>query len=494
MTKELAHFLRQTRLSTNIVTLVVCLAAAYLAGCSLARPPQHSTVVQKSLPVGTTIPPTWRANANEKDAVANDWLKSFNDPRLDAVVAEAIKNNLDLRQAAAKVEVARQNVVIVGAQLKPKVGAVFDGAATRDTSQSSAYTSKGAYLGASWEIDVWGRLRVQRAAARADFETVQLDYAFARQSLAATTAKSWYLAIETRRLVDLADQDVQLYGGLLKLAKIREAAGKVASLDVVEVSASFNEAEGQLEQMQALYNEARRNLEVLIGRYPGGELEVDSQFVPAPPPIQAGLPGALLERRPDLLAAERQVLAAFRTLEASKLALLPNIVLTADGGRLDDRLLSLLNLNPTLFHSALQIYVPIYQGGVLRAQVKISSAQQEEALAAYGLAALSAFREVEIALNNERSLGERLTYQQAAGKDRGEAVRIGRIKYQAGVIDMLSLLQLQTSQIETEMEIVQTLNSQLANRINLHLALGGSFDPSPAAAPPNTTAASFRAP
>ena len=483
-----------TRFSPNIITLAACLVAAYLVGCSLAHPPQHSSVVDKSLPVGTTIPPTWSANAAAKDAVANDWLKSFNDPGLDAVVAEAIKNNLDLRQAATKVEVARQNVVIVGAQLKPQIGAVFGGAATRDTSQTSTYTSKGAYLGASWEIDVWGRVRAQRAAARADFEAVQLDYAFARQSLAATTAKSWYLAIETRRLDDLAEQDVQLYAGLLKLAKIREAAGKVASLDVIEVSANLNEAQSQLEKMQALYGEARRNLEVLIGRYPGGGIEVDARFVPAPPPIQAGLPGSLLERRPDLLAAEQQVLAAFRTLEASKLALLPSITLTADGGRLDDRILSLLNLNPTLFHSALQIYVPIYQGGALRAQIKISSAQQEQALAAYGSVALSAFREVENSLNNEGLLGERLAYQQAAEKDRTEAVRIGRIKYEAGVIDMLSLLQLQTAQIETEMEVVQIMNSQLSNRINLHLDLGGSFDTSPAAAPPNTTAMSFRAP
>jgi len=494
MTKELAYFLRLTRLLTNSVTLVACLVAAYLAGCSLAHPPQHSSVVDKSLPVGTAIPPAWSANSNANEGVANDWLKSFNDPGLDTVVAEAIKNNLDLRQAAANVEVARQNVVIVGAQLKPQVGAVFAGAATRDTSQTSTYTSRGAYLGASWEVDVWGRLRAQRAAARADFEAVQLDYAFARQSLAATTAKSWYLAVETRRLVALAEQDVQLYTGLLKLAKIREAAGKVANLDVVEASASLNEAEGQREKMQALYSEARRNLEVLIGRYPRGDVDVDSGFVPTPPPIQAGLPGSLLERRPDLLAAERQVLAAFRTLEASKLALLPSITLTGDGGRLDDRILSLLNLNPTLFHSALQIYVPIYQGGALRAQIKISSAQQEQALAAYGSAALSAFREVEITLTNEGLLGERLAFQQAAEKDRIEAVRLGRIKYEAGVIDMLSLLQLQTAQIQIEMEVVQTMNSQLSNRINLHLDLGGGFDASPAAAPPNTTAVKFQAP
>jgi multidrug efflux system outer membrane protein len=478
----------------SLALWAACLVASPLAGCSLARPPQHASVVDKSLPKGTTIPPTWSANTPLTDAVAKTWLNGFKDPGLDAVVTEAIKNNLDLRQAAAKVEGARQTVVIVGAQLKPQVGGQLGAAGTRDTAQSSTFSSERAYLGASWEIDVWGRLRAQRAAARADFEAVELDYAFARQSLAATTGKSWYLAIETRRLVALAEQDVQLYGGLLKLARIREAAGKVASLDVVEASASLNEAEGQLQKMQALYSEARRNLEVLVGRYPAGALEVDAGFVPTPPPVQAGLPGSLLERRPDLLAAERQVLAAFRTLEASKLALLPSISLTAEGGRLDDRLLSVLNLNPTLFHTAVQIYVPIYQGGALRAQIKISSAQQEQALAAYGSAALNAFREVEIALNNEGLLGERLAYQRAAEKDREEAVRIGTIKYEAGVIDMLSLLQLQTAQIETEMGIVQTTNSQLANRINLHLALGGSFDASPAAAPPNTNARNFRAP
>jgi multidrug efflux system outer membrane protein len=476
------------------LALVTCLGAAWQAGCSLAHPPQHTSIVASSLPKTTTIPPSWSTNAIAKDAVANDWLKSFRDPGLQAVVAEAIKNNLDLRQAAAKVEVARENVVIVGARLQPQVSGVLGASGTHDTTQNSTASSREAYLGASWEIDVWGRLRAQRAAARADFEAVELDYAFAQQSLVATTAKSWYLAIEMRRLVELSAQDVSLYEGLLKLAKIRAAAGRVATLDVVEASASLNEAQSQLEKMRPLYNEARRNLETLIGRYPAGQIEVDSGFAPVPPPVQAGLPGTLLERRPDLLAAERQVLAAFRTLEASKLALLPSIVLTGEGGRLDDRLLSLLNLNPTLFRSAVQIYVPIYQGGALRAQIKISSAQQKQALAIYGNAALNAFREVEIALNNEGMLGERLAHQQAAGKDRGEAVRLGRIKYEAGVIDMLSLLQLQTAQIETEIQIVQTVNSQLANRINLYLALGGSFDTPSGVTPPNTTGMSFQTP
>ena len=132
----------------------------------------------------------------------------------------------------------------------------------------------------------------------------------------------------------------------------------------------------------------------------------------------------------------------------------------------------------------------------MRAQIKISTAQQEQALAAYGSGALNAFREVEIALNNEALLGQRLAYLRETKKDRDEAVRIGKIKYEAGAIDMLSLLQLQIAQIETEMAIVQTANSQLSNRINLHLALGGSFDSSPAtaAAPPNTSAVRFGPP
>ncbi|MGA7409620.1 MAG: efflux transporter outer membrane subunit, partial [Bryobacteraceae bacterium] len=464
-----------------------------LGGCALSHPPQHASIVPASLPKTTTIPPAWTASPGAKEAVANSWLKTFNDPGLDAVVAEALTNNPDLRLAAAKVEAARQTVVIVGAQLKPQVGAVLSAAGTRDANNST-FSSEGAYFGASWEIDVWGRVRAERAAANASFEAAALDYAFARQSLAATTAKSWYLAVETRRLLELAEQDVQLYEELLRLAKIREAAGKVGSLDIYEASANLNEAQSQRRKMQALYSDARRNLETLIGRYPSGELEVDAAFVPTPPPVEAGLPGSLLERRPDLLAAEHQVLAAFRTLEASKLALLPSIKLTADGGRLNDRLLSLLSLNPTLFHTEIQMYVPIYEGGELRAEIKIASAQQEEALTAYGRAALNAFREVEIALTNEGSLGERLVYQRAANRDRSEAVRIGKIKYQAGAIDMLAVLQLQTAQIEGEMQIVQTVDSQLANRVNLHLALGGSFDATPAATPPNNSATSFRTP
>ncbi len=460
---------------------VWCALATALSGCALTRPPSSAELVVKALPQGTTIPPVWSSDSGADGEVTNDWLKFFNDPGLDAVAAEAIRNNLNLRQAASQVEVAQQNVVVIGSKLKPQVNAVIGASVTRDPAESKRSDSNTEYGLISWEIDLWGRLRAQRAAAEASFQATALDYAFARQSLAATTAKSWYLTIEARQLLALAERSVAIYAELLNLVKVRRTAGKVADLDVAEASANLNEAQSRLRLAQSLYGAARRNLEVLVGRYPAAELEVSDTFAPLPPPVPAGLPSSLLARRPDLVSAERQVLAAFRTQEAAQLALLPNISLTLEGGHLGDRMLSLLFLNPWLFHSAIGMTVPIYQGGALVAQIKIATAQQEQAVAHYGGVALIAFREVENALMNEDLFAQSLPYDEKVFKERTEAVQIARLKYVAGSMDMLSVLQLQEVQLASQATLIKLRQSLLANRINLHLALGGSFDAAPAA-------------
>ncbi len=162
--------------------------------------------------------------------------------------------------------------------------------------------------------------------------------------------------------------------------------------------------------------------------------------------------------------------------------------LALDGGHLTNQLLSLLRLNPWLLHGALGMSVPIYTGGALQAQVAIASAEQAQAVARYGSVALRAFYEVEVALTSENLLAQRLQIEQQGLADRTEAVRIARLKYVAGSMDMLSVLQLQERQIDSQASVIQLRNARLANRINLHLALGGSFDAAPAVAPPPTTA------
>ena len=468
--------------------VVVVTAGVNLCACALHRPPPHSTIVDQALPKATPRPPRWSASPNTEN-VTGDWVKSFQDKSLEVVVSEAIANNLDLRQSAARVEEARQSVIVVGSKLKPQVSANLSGATTHSkTGDSSEENQSSTVLGTvSWEVDVWGRLRAQHAAARENYEAIALDYAFARQSLAATTAKSWYLAIETRQLLALAEQSVDIYEKLLDLVKVRRAAGKVADLDVAEASYQLNEAENQLAIAQGLYSEARRALEVLIGRYPAAELQVAEEFDPMPPSVAPGLPSSLLERRPDIVAAEHQVLAAFRTQEATKLALLPDFSLNLEGGRLSDPLLDVLRLNPWLVHGVVGMFVPIYQGGALRAQIRIATAQEEQSIAHFGAVALRAFAEVEVALTNEQLLATRLPHTENALRDHTEAARVANLKYTAGSMDLLSVLQLQAGQIESQANLIKLRSTQLANRINLHLALGGSFDSSPATTFPVAT-------
>jgi multidrug efflux system outer membrane protein len=450
-----------------------------LCGCALSRAPQQEEVVKQALPAETTIPSSW-SSAAAVDEVTNDWLLSFNDPRLVALVDEAVKHNLDLRLSAASVAIARQNVAVIGSQILPQIGAQLGAASTRDADEDKLFNSTQAVAGIYWEVDLWGRLRAERMASEQIYKATALDYAFARQSLAATVAKNWYLAIETRRLLDLAEESTRIYDQLLGLVKVRRKAGKVDDLEVAEAGANLSSAESMLRTVQGQYSEARRTLELILGRYPAAELAVAKDFSPLPPPIEAGLPSELLERRPDLIVAKHQVLAAFRLQEAAKLALLPSFALTLEGGRVSDGLLSLLNLNPWALQGDLGLDVPIYTGGRLTAQIKIATAQQEQAVALYGSAILQAFYEVEVGLTSETLLNERLHIEKKGVEDRTESVRIAKLKFTVGSIDMLSVLQLQEGLLQSQANLIQLRYALLANRINLHLALGGSFDATPA--------------
>jgi multidrug efflux system outer membrane protein len=471
------------RVRRGLSTLsVACALAIGVSSCALQEPPPRSEVVGKALPSTTRIPPGWTPASTIAPDVVNDWVKTFNDSGLEAIVNEAIAHNTDLRKAAANVEVARQSAALAGARLKPQVGLSAGESAIQDKDQDDPFLSNNVWVQVAWELDIWGRLRSERAGAVAAYQATALDYAFARQSLAATTAHTWYLAIETQQLVDLSRQSVRIFTTLLDLARARYAAGKVSGLDVAEATAVLNEAQADLARAQGLSSDVRRTLEVLAGRFPSAELDVAQGYATLPPPVAAGLPTSLLERRPDILAAESQVVAAFRALNAARLALLPTIVLTAEGGRLSNRVLDVLKLNPYLIATGLGLFQPIFEGGALRTQIRLESAQQEKAIANYATVALNAFREVAVALDNERVLAERLQYQNQALANRAEAVRIATARYQAGALSLQPVLQLQADQLATEAVIVKLRDAQLANRVTLHLALGGGFDAAPAAA------------
>ncbi|WP_319024692.1 TolC family protein [Microbulbifer hainanensis] len=455
----------------------------FLGACALRAPPTQMEIFDQSLPVETAIPPEWIAGGNPA-AVANNWLQTFNDPVLDSLVSEALANNLDLRQAADSVEVARQTVTVVGAQLLPQLGGQISGKRTHDFGDEEdfkhTFNHTVAALSMTWELDIWGRLRAQRAAAADNFEASTLDFAYARQSLAATVALNWYVTTEARQILQLAERAVGIYGRLLDLARIRHTSGKSSELDVVDARARQESAQAAQEEARISYGHALRSLEVLLGRYPAAEIAASPAYPRLPPPVASGVPVDLLIQRPDILAAEYQVLAAFHQQEAARLALLPSFSMALTAERVGDHLLSQLGLSPKLVSAQIGTTIPIYEGGALCAALKIATAQQAQAVSYYGSVVLNAFREVENVLASETLLANQLRYAERSLADRSRAVKIAAEQYRAGKRDLLWVEQLQAEQLLVEANVIKLRNAQIANRIRLHLALGGSFEAAPA--------------
>ena len=461
------------------VAASLCLLISALAGCALRAPPSHFEMLDRALPPATAIPTEWVAAGNTAP-VADGWLQSFNDPVLDALVAEAMSNNLDLRQAADSVEIARQTITLVGAQLLPKIGGQVGGKRTHDFGGQDdvkhTYSHTLAALSLAWEMDVWGRLRSERDAATADFDASALDFAYARQSLAATVAQNWYLATEAQQILRLAERAVAIYARLLDLAIIRYESGKTSELDVVDARARLESAQAELAAARNSYGRVLRSLEVLLGRYPAAELASAGVYPPLPPPVAAGLPASLLNRRPDILAAEYQVLAAFRRQEAARLALLPDLSMALSVERLGDHLLEQLNLSQNRASAKIGATIPIYEGGALCASLQIATLEQAQAVTQYGSVVLQAFREVEDALASETLLARRLVYAERSLRDRTRAVEIATEQYRAGRRDLLWVEELQAQQLAVEGNVIKLRNARVANRIRLHLAIGGSFE------------------
>ena len=387
---------------------------------------------------------------------------------------EVLRNNLDLRLAATRVEVAAGMATQAHAQLLPIVG-VQGSAKISGRFEDKRFNSSGIFAAASWEVDVWGKLRNQSAAAGESYQATEADVRFARESLAALAAKTWYLVTYTRQLQQVAQEGMTVYQGIVDVVQVKESVGEVPEQNAFLARADLESAQAGLQQATAAHQEAVRALEVLMGRYPAAELQSAEAFPKVPPPVPAGLPSELLARRPDLVAAERRVAASFHLTQSAKAARLPSISLTLAGGRSSNDLFKLIGTNPDFWDAGANFLAPIYVGGALQAQVRIQTAQQEAATIAFGQTALRAFSEVETSLSNERLLAAREQYLQASVQDSSEAYRLGRIQFEVGATDLLSVLQLQGRLLSGRAVLIGVEQERLTNRINLHLALGGSF-------------------
>jgi outer membrane protein, multidrug efflux system len=450
------------------------LALAGIVGCTVVPPPTSAAVLDEALPANAKPPARW-SNPTDAAAVSTGWVAGFHDKRLTALVSEALANNNDLKIAAARVEEARQALVIAGSPLFPAVGIGASGDAGRDLSTGDSFGHSGAVLSAEWEADVWGKISSGKAAAFAQAEAAAQTEAYARLSIAGLVARGWYTNIGLRQQIAVAREQVQTYTEQSELVQKKFAAGAVDMLDVDQANAAVSAAEASLVLLQSRSQTALRSLEVLLGRYPGNRLDISAGFPALPAQVPAGTPAALISRRPDVVAAAQQVDAAFYEIQVAQLSLLPAFTLTGRGGRLNDDVLSVLGLAPDYLLLGASILQPIFEGGALNADIASATARQQAAVAAYGQSLLTAFREVETALSNESYFRQRLGHLQDENVDLLDAVKLGQDKFTAGQISMQNLLQIQQRQEAVEQQVIEAQTGVVINRVDLYLALGGSL-------------------
>jgi NodT family efflux transporter outer membrane factor (OMF) lipoprotein len=458
--------------------LAVAVAAA-LGACALKPPPERDEIANEAA-ANRQVPPKWTAPGGAPGAVADGWLASFSDTQLDELVREALAYNPDLRITAARVEQAAAYQKVAGAILYPQVNLLARGGG-KMSGDSSGLEGVGVFV--NWELDLWGRVRSGAAAAESQYVSAALDNQYARQSIAAQVAKGWFLATEARMQKALADDTVRASTRLVGLAQDRLRVGVGDEYDVRLAQANLQTFRDVVQNLDAAYQQALRSLEMLAGRYPAAVVAVRPELAPAPAPVPVGMPSDLLERRPDVVAAERRVAAAFYRTEEAKAARLPRISLTAAVTSISSELFVLKDQNNPVWSAGASLMAPLFLGGQLQGQVEVRTAEQKQAVAEYGRTGARAFGEVENALSNGFALDAREAILKQAVVENERAVELASIRYRVGSGDLRGVLQQSLALYAAQVSLIRVRSERLVQRVNLYLALGGSFDERPAEPP-----------
>jgi outer membrane protein, multidrug efflux system len=455
--------------------LVAVAMLAPLTGCILKKPPDAAAIKTEALP-SVEVPAAWKAPGAGAGAVSSNWLVTFRDDALTAAVIEAIAHNADLRVAAARVEQAALLARLAGAKLYPSVDLLARGGGKMSGDNSGL---QGGVLSVTWELDLWGRVRYGRAAAAADAASAQADFEYARQSIAALVAKSWFLATEAGLQAEVARGTIRDGEELVRLAETRSKVGVGNDEDVFVARATAGTYRDTLRQIELAREQAIRALEILLGRYPGAAAVVTPQLPNQPDAVPGGLPSELLERRPDVIAAERRVAAAFNRVHEAKAARLPAIALTTGVSSITSDLFVLTSRDNPIWNFGANLVAPIYKGGALKTQVEIRTVEQEQAVAAYAAIGLRAFGEVENALSAEIAARDREQILAQTLADSQRAFDVVQTQFKVGSTDLRFVTQRQLALNATQSAVIRVRTEQRVQRVNLHLALGGTFDARP---------------
>jgi NodT family efflux transporter outer membrane factor (OMF) lipoprotein len=461
-------------------TLPITAAVLLLAGCAT-----DSNRTARNF--ASELPADWSAPSVSTGHAPAFWWHNFRNDQLSEAIGDALAANPDIWSTAARLEAAWAQAKIAGAEQLPQIGLSGGLSASQrnmaqfgvkfpDVPDSFLSESHNLTLGAQWELDLWGRVRAGKRAARANALAQAAEFAGARHSLAGQVAKAWMLAIEARQQTRLAKFAVSTHETTVAQILARFEQGVLPSLDMRLARANLAGARAQVAELKSVANQTTRRLEILLGQFPANKLAIPTELPQLPPAIPAGIPAQILSQRPDLVAAEQRLFATGASLIQAKASLYPQISMTGSSGTSTSELSGLLSSDSVVWNVAANLTQPVFQAGRLRANVRLQRANLKAAEESFRSTMLKAMGEVENALDAEQQLTVVDEALGVAYEQSQAAAQITQERYDRGIENIITLLEARRRAISAESRWWAARRRRLENRVNLHLALGGGFE------------------
>jgi multidrug efflux system outer membrane protein len=414
------------------------------------------------------------------------WWAVFQDPQLTAYVDEALTNNWDIKIIAARVLEAQAGLQAARSQFFPTVGVGADWNTTRTSENGPASVPSGTNpqvnygdvygTMASYEVDLWGKIRNANVAARARYLATEDAQRIVRQTLVAQVANAYLTLLELDYELEIARRTLEVRTNSLVLTEAREKGGVSAMQDVAQAKILVYGAEASIVDIQRQREQQENALCILLGRNPG-PIQRGEEFTRQPlrADVPAGLPSSLLERRPDIRFAEQALIAANANIGQAKAAFFPQLTLTGFYGFQSVAASDLFTSASRTWQFGPAVTLPLFTGGRLRANLKITKAQYEEALATYQKTVQNAFREVSDGLIEYQRSKEFTARQEDLTQANREATKLANIRYDGGVTSYLEVLYNEQQLFAAEITLAKARLNELLSVVQVYRALGGGW-------------------
>ena len=454
------------------VRILTLIPLAMLLGACVQIPSLPAPQASQALP----LPPRYDASSYPTPELTDSLFRVFGSAQLPSVTRRALTNNPDLVAAGSRLDEAGFNLKQTRASLFPSV----DGSASGNRSLTNgafanARSVLSVGLDASWELDVWGRIKNGVAAASSDQAAAAADLASARQSIAAQTMQAWFAVVATNQLLDLAQRQSDSLSQTVALTERRFERGTATLAELELARSDATNALADIQESLENRDSAARALKVLMGDYPDTELAGANTWPSLRRSVPAGVPSSLLRDRPDLDAAFHRIRAADSRVKVAHADLFPSFSLTSGVGRSSSTLRNLVEASANTWSIGANVLTPIFDAGSRRAELGAANERAKQAYQSYRSIALVAFQEVENALSAEERLRREQLERDAALKAAKNAESRSRRDFEVGISDLLSLLETQQRVFVTEQQTITVRADRYNNRVALAVALGKAF-------------------